>query len=664
MLVWTAVFLAALTQAAGPIDLPPSRATVSRDVGRQGNVRGGAMPDVGDELAWTLPKDLTPGVYQVVVVGRSGARSEGLDFVGAYRVVAPSSAFPKGLAPHELTVFVPPGTKPTLVSKGPSYYVFRAPMRAREKLFLRPGDTLRVHAFVGWAHVYSLRLEPVPEAGQFDLSLTCSAVGGLFSSGKVASPPAGKFDVVVTNWRSSPHRFVLHSWAKDEKGSKSCEQTREVKVPPRTATCLTLTLSPGKFGPFWAHVALEDSGKTVAERIFGFGLTAAPSPRDVPDSSPFGLHKSDLDQWPQIGAKWVRLWDTGDTWNRYERQRGVFDFAPLDKKVSDAERQRIRVLYVLAYTPTWASARPKESHYTGGGARAEPKDINDWRNFVRRVARRYRGRIAAYEVWNEPNAGFFTGTVEAYEKLLESAYEVIKQEDPHTTVVGISGTGGYLPWMEKVFKLGGLAHMDAVSVHTYTTPRSPEQANLIGRYEGTFDLLRHYGGLKPVWNTEVGIWQPEREGSRPLTEEEITAKAPEKTRPNWTTGWPYRPVSEQVAAEYCARTYLITLAEGVKHLFWYAWFTHGMPMYTQAGEPRLLCLSYGALSALFSQARFIERADLGTRDLFFLLFDTPQGPLAAAWSAEPEPTAIAIPQAGKVARVYDLWGNAVEHRST
>ena len=83
----------------------------------------------------------------------------------------------------------------------------------------------------------------------------------------------------------------------------------------------------------------------------------------MPDSSPFGIHKTDLSEWPRMGAKWVRLWDTGDTWNVYEPVKGDFRWAGLDKKIADAQRQSLRLLYVLAYTLTWASARVTDKGY-------------------------------------------------------------------------------------------------------------------------------------------------------------------------------------------------------------------------------------------------------------------------------------------------------------
>lgn len=66
---------------------------------------------------------------------------------------------------------------------------------------------------------------------------------------------------------------------------------------------------------------------------------------------------------------------------------------------------------VLAHSPKWASARPDEPVAYAPGAVAEPANIDDWRNQVRTVGQRCKGRIAAHQVWNEPSdRSHFSGT--------------------------------------------------------------------------------------------------------------------------------------------------------------------------------------------------------------------------------------------------------------
>lgn len=57
-----------------------------------------------------------------------------------------------------------------------------------------------------------------------------------------------------------------------------------------------------------------------------------------------------------------------------------------------------QVLFTLGQSPRWASQRPNEEATWGVGVAAPPKRLADWIAFVRALARRYRGRIHAYEV--------------------------------------------------------------------------------------------------------------------------------------------------------------------------------------------------------------------------------------------------------------------------
>ena len=648
-----ALLLVAVVVRAAEFSYPVSQARVTHDAGTQGNVGHGNLPNPGDEVGWTLPDDVPVGVYRVTIDGRTGDRGEGTSFVAGYRLLAPDRAFAGGTDPHEVTFSWPRGQRPSVRSKGIGYSVFQGEMVAGELLYLRPGDLVRVHGASGWSMVWRLVLRGVGPAEQVACAIEMDELAGI-ASGETTSLRCG-----LTNWRSQAARWMLVLEVVDSDGNVLHEHAEDVTIAPRSAVLRPVPVPRQRFGPLWAKLGVRENQTTLTEAVQGLCFSPAPAAKDVAEDSPFGIHKGDLSRWPAIGAKWVRLWDTGDTWNRYERQRGVIEWEGLDTKVAQAEGHGVRILYVFAYTPTWASARPDEPHYTGRGARAEARDLADWARFVEAVVGRYRGRVDVFEVWNEPNAGFFSGTVDAYVQLLGSAYAAAKRANPDCTVVGVSGTGSYLGWLEDVLERDGLRYMDAVSVHTYTTPRSPEKANLLGRMQTTRELITKHGGQHPIWNTEVGIWQPEREGWRPLTEEEIHAKAPEETRPNWKAGWPFRPISELEAARHCVRMYVLSLASGVERLFWYAWYTTSLPMFTVNNAPRFMTCAYAAMAAKLDGAEFTDRITLGTADVHICLFRRADDEMAVAWSTRRDGREVEF-RADGTATVSDMWGNGRE----
>ncbi len=78
--------------------------------------------------------------------------------------------------------------------------------------------------------------------------------------------------------------------------------------------------------------------------------------------------------------------------------------------------------------PSWARG---DRLFPGSGP---PDDLDDWRIFLERLAARYKGRIQAYQIWNEPNLdrewGNRAPNAEEYVELLRVAHQAIKKLRP------------------------------------------------------------------------------------------------------------------------------------------------------------------------------------------------------------------------------------------
>jgi GH35 family endo-1,4-beta-xylanase len=129
------------------------------------------------------------------------------------------------------------------------------------------------------------------------------------------------------------------------------------------------------------------------------------------------------------GVKTVRLMIP---WVFVEPVPGQFYWSDVDKTVNAALAQNMSILAFISATPTWAvavgalpiSGRPASSAAYG--------------DFAAQVASRYKGKIAAYEIWNEPNGSmFFSPSPDpaAYTDLLKAAYPKIKAIDPAVPVI-------------------------------------------------------------------------------------------------------------------------------------------------------------------------------------------------------------------------------------
>ncbi len=180
--------------------------------------------------------------------------------------------------------------------------------------------------------------------------------------------------------------------------------------------------------------------------------------------------------WPagQVGA--VRLWDSSTRWGDLEPAPGRFDFTRLDAIVDQARAQGAAVSLVLGSPAPWASARPREDGPYGPGSSAEPRDLALWDRYVEAVVHRYRGRIALYELWNEPyfsdvprdrgQPTFFSGSVATMVELARRARAAIAREDPGARLLTPGFVGGP-DRLDLFLRSGGSRYVDGVAYHFY-----------------------------------------------------------------------------------------------------------------------------------------------------------------------------------------------------
>ncbi len=195
-----------------------------------------------------------------------------------------------------------------------------------------------------------------------------------------------------------------------------------------------------------------------------------------------------------------------------------------------------------------------------------PDDPQTFARFAADVARRYRGDVARWEIWNEENGGWrFWEPKEdpvAYGRLLCAAHAAVHGVDPGAPVAfgglffpplgGAIGTGA-VKFLGQVLDHGptGIRRcFDAVAYHPYPYPFTSPEAEVLDRgsvIDAADQLERVLGahGIAgtPLWNTEVG--------------------------------WPTNPrgngVTEARQARYTARLSLLSWAHGVRLLTWYTW---------------------------------------------------------------------------------------------
>jgi len=286
-------------------------------------------------------------------------------------------------------------------------------------------------------------------------------------------------------------------------------------------------------------------------------VTQTPKGTVIKDSL-FGMHvyNAEVGEWPNIGFGSLRLWDNKTSWANIERTQGVFDWTALDTAVATSRAHGVNdILMVLAGTPAWATDDPSPTALPQPGAAGMPRDISWWDNWVTQVATRYKGKITAYQPWNEANlATFSTGSAQDMADLTKHAYDIIKRIDPNATVVAPS-TGTRLGGPFQKFYPKYLAALkaydwpvDVWAAHTYPASLGTpvDRAALATMWENA--LAAAGAPKKPLWDTENNFG----------------LKGPGPQNPDVD-------LEGTKAADWVARTYLDALRLNISRVYWYRW---------------------------------------------------------------------------------------------
>lgn len=122
-------------------------------------------------------------------------------------------------------------------------------------------------------------------------------------------------------------------------------------------------------------------------------------------------------------------------WEDLQDRSGQIFWGELDQIVDDAHNAGMGVLLSVVRSPSWATP-------DGRNGMPAREYFGTFANFMGQMAARYRNKVQAYQVWNEPNLAVENaGTVadaSYYVDLLAGAYDAIKAADPYAIVVSAS----------------------------------------------------------------------------------------------------------------------------------------------------------------------------------------------------------------------------------
>ena len=235
-------------------------------------------------------------------------------------------------------------------------------------------------------------------------------------------------------------------------------------------------------------------------------------------------------------------------WNAVEPKDNQWQFNYLDNEINPLNvpaAAQVGVILDFLNSPGWARD-PVENLSACAGKDNNvcmmppaTTKLNEWKDFVRTTVNRYRSKVVAVEVWNEPNYKNFwrpnADQPERWAQLVQAAAQATADVDPNIPII-TGGLGSALksnpdaapnigmeerPYLEAAYaSLPALPqYVDGIGVHAYAGNLAPSDPSVWNRYRGSLTDIRAARDArdpgKPLWVTETGY---HTQGSVAVTE--------------------------------------------------------------------------------------------------------------------------------------------------
>ncbi len=201
-------------------------------------------------------------------------------------------------------------------------------------------------------------------------------------------------------------------------------------------------------------------------------------------------------------------------WRNADNGDGTYTVPESDMEWIDRANECGMKVILLAWNP--------HPDYNDGSLPTSEEDLAELKSYSAQIAEQLKGKIWAYEVWNEPNnaelsTNSHTTTGTQYAAVLKAVYEGIRSVDEETLVIG----GALTPvWSEKkqtitylrqMMNAGAGNYMDGFSFHPYSYDNGAyydegiTEDNLDTQVDYVRGILAdEYGFEKGIYITEIG----------------------------------------------------------------------------------------------------------------------------------------------------------------
>lgn len=358
------------------------------------------------------------------------------------------------------------------------------------------------------------------------------------------------------------------------------------------------------------HIAVVGATPTIPSGGTPFGTDAAIGELTTAASVPAFVRAIKL-----AGVSYAR---ERYNWAATNPSPGVFDYAHSQPVIDEYSSAGVRVLQVYGFASEWALT----------GSDLLPRDLRDVYAFAKNTATHSGGKVAVWEVWNEPDFGGNTSpseTADRYAAFAKAAALGYGDSSSNATVSSAGLAGRRSTYANQLVENDVLSYVDYYSFHGYTyawSASGPENYPFPTALATSHDtLVRSAGSDNGLWMTEAGIPIPKSRPDGALDGASATA-------------WSQRAAQ----ARYVVTSAVESLAAGTDHHFWFVapYFDEFGSLYgafSVDGHPYPAYSAMAAMTRALGTASFVQQATGLPTGVTGYWFDTGSASVLVIWAS-------------------------------
>jgi xylan 1,4-beta-xylosidase len=208
----------------------------------------------------------------------------------------------------------------------------------------------------------------------------------------------------------------------------------------------------GKMQPMWAYVGYDEGNYTYlpeSKKLMGDLVKLSKSPVYIRAHNLLNTHE---------GSPMALKWGSTNAYTEDKDGKPIYDWKTVDRIVDTWVNMGIKPLMEIGFMPKALSTKPEpyKHKWSPGDAYSDiwtgwaypPKDYDKWEaliyEWVKHSVSRYGQKEVEswwWQLWNEPDAGYWAGTPEEYFKLYDYTAKAVKRALPSARVGGPNVTG-------------------------------------------------------------------------------------------------------------------------------------------------------------------------------------------------------------------------------